>query len=202
MCGIVNPDPLRNQAGLGWRTKAVGYALASLIVATGLGGFLGAVGSTIRWDIRLAVAVVGAFLAIGVGSAELAGRSVRLPQLHRETPQGWLALGALRWSILNGAALGCGFASRVGFASWYVVPLSALLGGDPVLGAAIYGTYGGVRGIAPWFYLAIGDALALRLRWRLDEIGVWLLQRHAHARTVGGIHLLATGVALTILLGF
>ena len=71
-------------------------------------------------------------------------------EINRETSQALLELGPIRWSVVNGAALGVGFVSRIGFAAWYAIPLTAVGFGDPLLGSLVFGAYGAARGLAVW----------------------------------------------------
>jgi hypothetical protein len=125
-----------------------------------------------------------------VGILELCGRRVAPPQLDCETPRGWLRKGPLLWAVQNGLALGFGATSRIGFLVWYAVPLGALLSGEPILGAAIYGAYGLVRGVAaPSILLLMG---------RLQEVDVfeWLILQDKPARALAARQLILLGVTV------
>jgi hypothetical protein len=121
------------------------YILSGTAAGIVVGAFLGWLGSRTGNDVRLAAGTILGLLAVAVGVAELSGHRPPLLQRNRETPQRWLHAGALRWAIMNGAALGSAFTTRLGFTLWYVVPASALLLGSPARGAAIYGTYAFAR---------------------------------------------------------
>ena len=108
---------------------AFGFSAAALV-----GFCLGILGSTLGADARASIATVGAVGAIMVAMPELHGRKVKLVQLDRETPRDWLEGSPLGWAALNGTAIGIGAGTRLGVWLWYVVPLGALLSGDPVLG--------------------------------------------------------------------
>jgi hypothetical protein len=154
----------------------VAWVVAGLVLALG-GGLLGD-------HQRLGVAAILAVVAIPVGAAEASGRRVRLLQLDRETPQRWVRSGAIRWAAANGAALGTGFASRVGFPLWYVVPMASWLTATPEAGAILYGTYGVTRAGAVVGLLPIArriglPALSDRLHAARDSAhrvaGAWLV---------------------------
>jgi hypothetical protein len=184
----------RNQAGRSWISKAVVYSLSSALAGLVTGAVLGAVGSLLPLDFRLASASILAVAAIAVGSLEFFGRRVQPLQVDCETPQRWVHTGPLRWATRNGLALGFGATSRIGFWLWYVVPLGAFLVGDPKLGAAIYGTYGLIRGLGAVFIL-LG---MLRLK---ADISDWLIERYAAARILAAGQLVFLGVATAVVVG-
>src|SRR5918995_199482 len=172
-------------------TRATPFGV--LIAAAGLvtGAVLGALGSLLPLDFRLAAGSILAVVAIAVGGLEFFGRRVQLPQFDCETPQRWVHRGPLRWATQNGLTLGFGATSRIGFWLWYVVPLGAVLLGDPRLGATIYGTYGLVRALgAVFIFLGI-------LRFKVD-VSDWLIERYGAARVLAAGQLVFLGVALPI----
>jgi hypothetical protein len=91
--------------------------------------------------------------------------------------------------------LGFGATSRIGFSLWYAVPVGALLLGSPVLGAAAYGAYGLVRGLAaPVILLVI-------IRSKTDVSG-WLITHNKDAQVLTVGQLLFLGVVTAIVVGF
>jgi hypothetical protein len=152
-------------------------------------------GRLLSLNVRVALASLLAVAAIALGVLELSGRHVRLLQCDRETPQRWLNTGPLRWALLNGLALGCGVTSRIGFWLWYAIPAGAVLFARPDLGAALYGTYSMLRGLAVW-----GIILGLS-RWRGDDTQVWLVGQARTAHVVAAGHLVLLGVAVAIAVG-
>lgn len=117
------------------------YSVVAVFAGAGTGGFLALIGGALPAG---ALATGGILLAAAgsiVGVVEIAGGRVRPWQFDRETPQRWARQGPLHWAIRNGAVLGVGMSSRIGFWLWYVVPLGALASGDIVLGALLYGLY-------------------------------------------------------------
>jgi hypothetical protein len=193
----VNSASHWNQSGRRWVSKALIFSLSAGVVGMSAGTLLGFTGALLPEDARVAVASLCALLAIVVGGLELSSRGVRLIQRNRETPQNWLQFGALRWGLINGGALGLGAITRLGFALWYTVPLGALLVGDPIRGAALYGTYGFVRGAMAW-----GIVLGMFRLTRSEPSDVWLLRHALSARLVSGGCLVALGTATAILVGF
>lgn len=189
----------RNHGGSTWSSKAAIFVVAGVSAGVGLGLLLGGLGQHVVTDARAAAAAVLGLVAVAVGGLELSGRRLRLLQCNRETPQSWVSLGAWKWAITNGASLGCGAASRLGFWSWYLVPLAAFGVGDPLAGAAIYGTYGGVRTLAPLGLVVAHRALGAEhdFHYRAQ----WLLRHHAAARRVSGVHLVAVGVFVALVTG-
>lgn len=160
-----------------------------------MGAVLGVIGSYLSLELRIVVATVAAVAAILVGGLELSGRSVPMLQLNRETPQRWVHRGAVKWAMRNGASLGLGFTSRLGFWVWYVVPLAVLLIGQPLIGTVLYGTYGAVRGWAVWVFLRPPFGLTA------DELDDWISSHFQTAYLVGAGQLLAIGVAVLVIVG-
>lgn len=195
MSGIVNSAGHRNQANRGWVSKAFVYAFASTLSAVAAGALLGAVGQVVPQTVRLACITLLAICAIGVGGFELGVRSFRPAQCNRETAQSWMQLGALRWATANGAALGVGVTSRIGFWLWYVIPVGALLSGKPWVGALVYGTYGFVRGAAAILFVS---AVMPRLGTGFVP---WLLPQRPLARSLAASQLLMVGVAIVVAIG-
>jgi hypothetical protein len=185
---------LRNQVGRSWISKAAVYALASAVAGLVTGTALGTVGGLLPLDTRLAVGSILAIAAIAVGSLELFGRRMQPLQFDCETPQRWVNRGALRWATRNGLTLGFGATSRIGFWLWYAIPLGAFLVGDPVAGAAVYGTYGLVR--------ALGTAVILLGMTRLEtDISDRLIEGYGVARVLAAGQLVFLGVATAVVVG-
>lgn len=151
--GITASGGRRGQSRLDWRIKTIVFALASILSAAIVGALLGLLGGLVPTEARSAVGALAALSLAVIGIAYLTGRYRDMVQRNCETAQGWLDRGPLHWSIRNGAALGVGFMSRLGFVSWYVIPVACFLYGDPVLGAVLFGLYGGTRGFAPVVWL-------------------------------------------------
>ncbi len=155
MFGIATAGGRRGQGNLDWRLKAVAFSLAALAAGAACGAALGWLGSLVSARDRIvAISLLALALAAG-GLLQLrTGSRHWLWERDCETAQAWLRHGALPWAILNGAALGSGFLSRIGFVSWYAVPLASVAFGSPVLGAILYGSYAGARGFAVWVWIA------------------------------------------------
>lgn len=171
------------------------YSLASSIAGIGSGIALGMMGSFVGLDVRVAVASLLTLVAIGLGSVELLDRRVQPLQCNHETPQQWVDEGPFRWAIKNGLTLGCGATSRIEFWLWYVIPFGALLVATPLGGAAIYGVYGFLRGVAVWAIIA-----GLHLR-RNKEGAAWLLRYTSIARTIAAGQLLFVGAVVAVVIG-
>lgn len=186
----------RNQGGRSWVTKALLFSVSASLAGMVTGAVLGAAGTVISLEVRVAVASLLALATVFVGSLELLGIRVYLPQFDRETPQSWLHKGALTWALLNGISLGVGATSRIGFWLWYVVPLGAFLFADPVLGATIYGVYSVTRGAAVWVLILGARSGLLREDW-----GDRFVLRIPTAQVVAAGQLIFVGLTLTIALG-
>lgn len=181
--------------------KAVMFAIAALVGGLVAGAVLGAIGGMIAPTGRVAIASVFAPVAILAATLDLIGRRLRVLQRDRETPQPWLGSGALSWAFRNGLVLGFGATSRIGFWLWYVVPVSSLLIGEPLLGAAIYGIYGLVRGLAAWWLIVVGHVLRARRGTMFNEISEWLIRRRPAATVVAAGQLLIVGITFAIAVG-
>ena len=175
-------------------SKAIVYSLSSALAGLVTGAVLGAVGGIFSLEFRLAVGSVLASAAVVVSSLELFGHRVQVPQFDCETPQRWVHKGPLRWATRNGLTLGFGATSRIEFWLWYVIPLGALLIGDPVFGALIYGTYGLIRGLGA--VLILVGMLGLKV-----DVSDWLIERYGAARVLAAGQLLLLGVASAIVVG-
>lgn len=162
-----------------------------------VGTVLGALGGLLPFSARVAMASILSLIAIAVGVLELGPRPWRVPQCDVETPQRWMNAGAIRWATLNGAALGVGATSRIGFWLWYAIPASAILLGDPVSGALVYGLYGLIRGGSVWAFLL----LPTRLGMRGDHFGLWVVTHVEMSRIATAAQLIALGMAVTIAVG-
>jgi hypothetical protein len=166
------------------------------VAGAAFGALLGAVGNHLPDDVRAAGASVLAVLATVVGILDLGSRRLRVLQIDRETSRQWPHAGAFRWALLNGSALGVGATSRLGFWLWYVVPSSALLLGDPTVGAVLYGVYGLVRGFGVWGILLLPNHVSG------EDSTIWLLRQYATARLVTAGQLIVVGMAVVVAVGF
>jgi hypothetical protein len=185
----------RKQSGRSWISTTIVYTFSSALAGLATGATLGAVGGFLPLKVRLAIGTLVAVAAIVVGAFGLFGYRVPLPQLNCETPQLWVNKGPLPWAMQNGLALGFGATSRIGFSLWYVVPMGTLLLGSPTLGAAAYGAYGLVRGLAaPVILLVI-------IRLKRDVSG-WLIKHNKAAQVLTAGQLLFLGVVTAIVVGF
>jgi hypothetical protein len=192
--GIASSDVYRNKAGRSWITKAIVYSFSSALAGVVMGAILGAVGSLLALDFRLALGSVLAAVAVAVGGLEFIGRRVQLPQFDCETPQRWVHRGPLSWATRNGLILGFGATSRIGFWLWYAIPLGAFLVGDPAFGAVSYGTYSLLRALGAVFILL--SMLGLKI-----DVSDWLIERYGAARALAAGQLVLLGVATAIVVG-
>ena len=147
------------------------------------------VGSVVPAQPRIGAATIAAWV-IAAG-ALFSPR--RLPEMNRETKQSLLHQGPLQWAALNGALLGIGFTSRIGYWVWYLIPLTCFIASSPETGAALWGTYAFTR-------LAIIFVLSIWMRrepMRMSEAGASLVMRRDLLRTL----LRPTGAILALSLG-
>jgi hypothetical protein len=177
-----------------WVRKAFLFSLASALAGLISGVLLGAIGSLLAEDLRVATASLFAIFAIVIGGVELAGWRMHPFQCNHETPRAWVMEGPYTWAIKNGLTLGSGALSRLGFWLWYTVPLGALLIGNPFFGGAIYGTYGLIRGAAVW-------PILLSLYWRRDQDRAWLLDYIDAAQTIAAAQLVVVGLSVAVAIG-
>jgi hypothetical protein len=185
----------RNQGNTNWLAKALTYLAATTVAGTVSGALLGAAGGAAPVDVRTVLASVSALAGVTIGIVELSGRRIRLPQWDRETPQSWVHAGGLRWAILNGAALGFGATTRVGFWLWYAIPIGSFASGHPAIGAAAYGAYGLVRGAGATAMIYVGRGRTL------DELALALLGRAAAVRRLAAAQLAAFGLVVATAVG-
>jgi hypothetical protein len=184
----------RNQAGRSWIIKALVYSLSSALAGLATGAVLGAGGSLLPLDFRLAAGSMLAIAAVAVVGLEYFGRRIQPLQFDCETPQRWVHRGPLAWAIQNGLTLGFGATSRIGFWLWYAIPLGAFLVGDPLFGAVTYGTYGLLR--------ALGAMCILLVMMRTkSDISDWLIEHYNTARILATGQLILLGVATAIVVG-
>lgn len=196
---IMNSDVLRNQHNSRWWKKAIVFTAASALTGTALGACLGLLGSlALSTPHREAVGLVLAAIAASVGVYELAVGRVPLVQRNCEVPQRLMQRGPFFGTARYGVSLGAGFASRIGFALWYIVPVSSFLVGDVTAGAAIYGTYAAGRGAAPWLLVLLSRVAKARGE-RPRVIELWLLRSNGVARRLAAGCLFAVAITTAVL---
>jgi hypothetical protein len=167
------------------------YVLAGTVSGAMAGAVTGALGATLSEAVRYSVGTVLGVVAMGVGVASLVGDSRPL-QCDRETPREWVQRGPVVWPLLNGAALGFGATSRLGFWLWYFIPIGAFLMGEPLVGAAIWAAYGFTRTASAgvvWYLQARGH----------DSMEI--LARRSTVSAAASALTIALGSALFVLMG-
>ena len=147
----------------------------------------------------MAAAALG-LAAVGIGTANLVRRPVPVLQCDRETPQSWVHLGALRWAVMNGASLGCGAFTRIGFWSWYLVPVGAVLIGRIDAGVVLWGTYALSRGLGAWGFIVAGG-IVRRRGVPFEHVALWALMRQPLAQQVAALQMLCIGLLTTLVVG-
>lgn len=122
---------------------ALAFSLSGAVVGAIAGAALGA--AAMMAPALVAVGWLGlALLGLGL-MVELLGYPLPLLNRDAETPRRWVEDGWFAWAIKNGAALGFGATTRLGFPVWYAIPMVCLVGASPFTGALIWGLYGGLR---------------------------------------------------------
>jgi hypothetical protein len=165
---------------------------AGAVAGATAGATLAGLGGLMSLDVRVSLGLLGGLL---LAPASVLSR-IPLPQLSRETEQALLHRGPVEWATLNGALLGLGFTSRIGFWTWYFVPLTCLTSGSTGAGAVIWGSYGFMR-------MALPVAAAVRMR-RVPAMVVVadaLLGRLQLARRATNVAALLLAVILVLRLG-
>ncbi len=145
----------------GWtRSSAVAGAIL-LLAATAAGALVGATLGLLG-ALLSPVTVVVVWGAAGVIVASLVlGRP--LLQRDRETPRRWLELRDWRAAAFSGALLGSGLFTRLGFWSFYALPLAAFGGASAPFGASVFAFYAAARVVSSWA-IAAHPLRALRYR--------------------------------------
>jgi sulfite exporter TauE/SafE len=156
-----------------WGITVIAFVLGATVAAAAAGALAGAVGALALPALgtrgrlaALAVAVLAA-LALDAGPARIPGPRRQVDERWLDEYRGWV------YGFGFGAQLGLGFTTIVSSAATYVALIAALLTGDPVLGALVFGCFGVVRGLSllaaahvrrPEQLVALHASL---LRWRL-----------------------------------
>src|SRR4051794_29947450 len=105
------------------------------------------------------------------------------------------AIRGLRWAVLNGAALGFGATTRVGFWLWYAIAIGSFASGNPAIGAAAYGAYGLARGAGATAMIYVGRGRTL------DELALALLGHAAAVRRLAAAQPAAFGLVVATAAG-
>jgi hypothetical protein len=150
--------------------------LSSSIVMAGL---LAVLGETLPGRVRWAAWISAGALIAGLSVAQSLWERPRPFQRDRETPQWLLAAAPGVAAFVNGAYLGTGFATRVGFWAWYLIPAAALLAGSPLAAVAVCAAYATSRSLGVLQIIALG-----RRYGTLDEVGSVLALGSGHARAL------------------
>lgn len=177
-------------------TNAVGHLVGAVFGASLLGAVLGSIGlvlsgvgpAFIGW---LAVALVSLIYA----AHELALVRLPVPEFHRQVPAAWRSSFSPRTAAgIYGLVLGAGVFTHITTATFYVACLSAVVLGDPILGATVLGAFGLGRGL-PILLLVAGSRDMADAFWKYDRLaftGVkWIHQANGQALALVGVYLLA-----------
>lgn len=170
-----------------------GFAAAAMGLLLGFGS------STISLSGRVAAATGVGIAMLIIGLSESWSDHGRPLECDRETSKRLAHFPVALGPLFNGALLGVGFTTRLGFWLWYSVPAASFLFGDPLLGAAIYGLYGFARGGA---VLALLAAIRRAPDPARSALGDWLAGRYGFTRRAMNGVLLCIAIATLIAVGF
>jgi uncharacterized membrane protein len=96
--------------------------------------------------------------------------------------------------MLNGAAIGFGATSRLGFWLWYAIPIGSFLLASPIAAAGIWMAYGIARTASAGLIWAV----SLR-RPSMDQD--WLISQRTHATDASATLMAILGLATFLLVG-
>jgi hypothetical protein len=133
-----------NARGSGGRAALTAAVLtllgAAVATGAGVGAVLGLTGGAVGSSLR------GTYGLAAVGLVAAGALAWRRPwQLDRETAASWLYHRDLRVAAYNGALLGAGFTTRLGYWLWYALPVGAFASGSAVTGAVLFAVYAATR---------------------------------------------------------
>ena len=151
MLGSITPLGERGHARR-WSSTVAYYLVGSLAGGALIGGLLGLVGAGaadagLRLSGTTVLLVLAALCLAGIG-LDLRVAGLRLPTVHRQVNEDWLA--RYRGWVIGvgfGAQLGLGVVTIVTTATVYVALAAALLSGSFTAGLAIGGVFGLVRAL-------------------------------------------------------
>lgn len=155
------------------------------------GGFLGTLGGLFAEQVRLGMGFLLAVAGVALGFADLTWNLGVPMQCNKETPRAWMNRHPLEWSLKNGAALGIGAFTRLGFLAWYLVPCAALVSGSPSVGCAVWGIYGFTRTVLPAFKTSVAG----RSERALEVYVFSCMARNGLAHRISALALVSVGLA-------
>jgi hypothetical protein len=176
-----------------WIAAATAYTVTGAAASGAVGALLGWAGERLgRWPAAGMAAWGGAALAALLAARELGWLPFPLPQRRRQAEKIWYQqFGAVTAAALWGLHIGVGFHTRVRFSGFWLLAVLAVLGRDPLAGAALLVSY--------WLGRALSLWAAPRLL-SLSGAGVEYLQAvESSARAQRRTHALALAVAAVAL---
>lgn len=187
--------PLVKEAPGQWLMSIIVFTSASTMAGASLGWLLGVAGSAVRQDAWLnAIAIATAGLILVVVDA---GNTGHVASLGRSVPQDWWkTMGRSRGALAYGLVLGLGFTTIVPFATFYVLPVAALVLG-PAAGAVVGFNYGFARAVPVWF-----ASMAMKAGADPVAVGAWPLggiQRVLRVAIALAVTLLAGGLLARVI---
>ncbi|WP_432506351.1 urease accessory protein UreH domain-containing protein [Kineococcus arenarius] len=149
MLSSITPLGERGRASR-WPVTVAAYLTGSAAGGLALGTLLGLLGALLPLEQRAAAAVATALLAV-FAAASVAVEMGRLPQLptwHRQVDEDWLhRYRGWVYGVGYGAQLGVGVVTIVTSPVLYAALALAVLGGEPLAGAAVGLVFGAVRAL-------------------------------------------------------
>lgn len=181
----------------GWRARAAIFFLSAVLGSAFIGASLGALGAALSTSGRPAVILGVSLVGAALGGAEILGRRPWVLQRDQATNQRWMRFGATVNSAANGVAMGIGFATRIGYWLWYVLPIVAVLSGSWRTGALLFFAYASVRAGIGVFFAVTGETR----RESAHRLQDYLARLNPLMRTICAGTLAVVSVAYAVAMG-
>lgn len=181
--------PLVQVARRQWLISTGSFVLASIMGGSAVGVLLGVMGNVLPISMPTSAgAWLLAAVAVVLALVELRVLPLKVPTLYRSVPQHWwIRYGPTRAALAYGGILGMGITTFVPLASFYLIPLAAILLG-PADGGIIGASYGLGRALpVPLASLAMASGVSPSV------VGRWVMAPGRRQLTKGAS-------ALTLLL--
>jgi len=135
-----------------WFRAVLAYTVAGSVSAALVGGALGTIGQTLRWEAARWVALsLTVLLSLALAAREWEWVRFRLPERKRQTESFWVHdFGFVTASAMWGAHIGLGFATRVKYGGFWALVVAILALGEPFYGAVLMMVYWLGRALPVW----------------------------------------------------
>ena len=179
-----------------WVAAAAAYTLTGAAASGAAGALLGWTGEHLgRWTPAGKAAWGAAALAALLAAREAGWLSFPLPQRRRQAEKIWYQqFGAVAAAALWGLHIGIGFHTRVRFSGFWLLAALAVLGRDPLAGAALLGCYWLGRALPLWAAPRLLPLVGTGVECLQPVAGSARAQRLAHALALA-VAALALGLA-------